>query len=346
MSTIDDPLKLVTDLKPAQLDCLAEEGYSRRRHDDLARALDGEPGHGLRKRTLAVSAAAACVAAAVVAGILVSAPGEQHAASTHHGAAAPVIRLTAAQRVLYRLSADAATVPQPAGRYVELTETDSGPALGDAKNQQDLRNALAIMKKVPALRKVYLATLKELKETPSVLDTQRISVIDSLTGNTWTYQQGSGAPGELPEAKHGSPAKAQFAAWPTSVPALRALLLAQADQQVADHVQSTGQTSDDLVFEQASNWLWNPLISPGLRSALYKVLADTPGVVVKTGTTDHVGRPAIEISRYNSAAKDDLATFENPSTGAVLESLYDGNSSDVYQSITSSASLPANPFHT
>jgi uncharacterized lipoprotein YmbA len=151
-------------------------------------------------------------------------------------------------------------------------------------------------------------------------------------------------PGELPVARHGSPTKAEFTAWPTSPAALRALLLVQGKQQVADQVEVAGQTSDDLVFQQASNWLWNPLISPALRSALYKVLAATPGVMVKAGTTDSTGRPAIEISRFNSVTKEDTATFENPSTGAVLESLSSDGGSSVYQSITGYASLPGNPY--
>ena len=38
------------------------------------------------------------------------------------------------------------------------------------------------------------------------------------------------------------------------------------------------------------------------------------------------------------------ATFENPGTGAVLESLSSDAGSSLYQSITSYASLPANPY--
>ncbi len=351
MNQTDETLKLVADLKPAAIDRLADEGYSRRRHDDLARALASAhprasaagsrgllPRHGRRWRPLVLGIALTGAAAGLVVGLVVQ------PASTQHLAVPLAPRLTAAQRVIYRLSAATVTVPEPAGRYVALTEIDSGPALGDAKNQRNLKRALAIMKKVPALRKDYVATLKKLRGMPSVLTFQRTSVIDSLTGDTWTYQRGGDVPGELPVARHGSPTKAQFAGWPTGVPALRDLLLTQAHKQVADHVQVSGQTSDDLVFEQASNWLWNPLISPALRSALYKVLAATPGVMVKVGTTDRTGRPAIEISRFNTITKESSATFENPRTGAVLESLDDQTDSAVYQSITSYDSPPANPY--
>jgi hypothetical protein len=174
--------------------------------------------------------------------------------------------------------------------------------------------------------------------------TDRTSVIDSLTGDTWTYQHGGNVPSELPVARHGSPTRAQFAAWPTNPTALRALLLRQGKQLVARDEEVPGETPDDLVFQGATNWLWNPLLSPALRSALYKVLAATPGVVVKTGTTDRTGRPAIEISRYDSAAREDSATFENPSTGAVLESYFSDAGTDLYEAITSYATLPASPY--
>jgi hypothetical protein len=361
MNAIDDPQQLVTDLKPAMLDRLAEEGYYRRRDDDLARALAAGPGpapaaggrglssgHGRRWRALALSVTVTGAAAGLVAGAVVESGIAQNGTAGHaagqHGTALPALKLTDAQRVLYRLSADAAAGTQPTGRYVALTEIDTSPGLNQKNLPKNLQRALAIMKKSPALHEHYLATLKAIKGMTAVVVIQRTSVIDSLTGNTWTYQHGSGVPGELPVAKHGSPTKAQFAAWPTSPTALRALLLTQGRQEVKDGVEVPGQTSDDLVFWQASDRLWYPLISPALRSALYKVLAATPGVVVKEGATDRIGRPAIEISRYNSVTKEDSATFEDPGTGAVLESLSDQGDSSVYRSITGYASLPANPY--
>ena len=74
--------------------------------------------------------AAEAVAADAVAGVGTPAPGGAHHASTaggaHHVTALAAIRLTAAQQVLYRLSAAAA--PAPAARYVQLTEVQREPA--------------------------------------------------------------------------------------------------------------------------------------------------------------------------------------------------------------------------
>jgi hypothetical protein len=276
----------------------------------------------LRNRALGavVTGAAAGTAFAVVA----SAPGGvPRPAARHSASAAPTLRLTAAQTTLYRLSSAAAgTAGRPAGRYVEMTEKQDG----------------------------Y----------------DRTSIIDSLTGDTWTYQQGAGIPAALPVDRHGSPTEAAFDAMPTDPSALRALLLIQARQQQAQAVAEEKRimaeygkqaavptpvnlSDDDYVFDQATTMLWNPLVGPALRSALYKVLAETPGVQVRTGARDSLGRPAVEISRYESAASVNEETFEDLRTGAVLETafVYRGDTpegTDLYLSVTGHRALPPDPY--
>jgi hypothetical protein len=94
--------------------------------------------------------------------------------------------------------------------------------------------------------------------------------------------------------------------------------------------------------------LWNPLVGPGLRAALYKVLADTPGVRVNSHTSDGLGRAAVEISRTATATGIEDQTFENPKTGAVLETAFvypDGTKgTDLYLSVTSRDTVPPNPY--
>jgi hypothetical protein len=351
MNTTDDPLQLVCELKPVLLDRLADEGYARRRRDDLARVTDARRpaprarrrparGPGRRWRPLVLGAATTMAAAGLVTGVLLAVPAGHHGrpGPGHHAVAVPAIRLTGAQRALYRLSSAAAAAPPLTGRYVELTETDTVPGMSHIP--ASLKKTLARIRNVPAVRREYLGTLKKLKEMRAPQTFQRTSVIDSRTGDTWTYQHGRGVPAELPVARHGSPTRAEFAAWPTRPAALRGLLLTQARQ----HPQGRGETAGDLVFQQASNWLWNPLLSPALRSALYKVLAATPGVVVRTHARDATGRPAIEISRSDPVAQQDVATFEDPATGAVLESSISRADHDVYESATSHATRPASPY--
>ncbi len=257
-------------------------------------------------------AAAAVVAAAVVTRVGPSAPSHgQHPAALPATELLPTklppVELTAVQ-VLDKLSVAAARAPQLTDRYVALTEIRQG--LGASY--------------------------------------ERMTVFDGLTGDAWTYQHGSNMPSEFPVAAHWSPTRAEFAAWPTNPAKLRALLLNPAVPAVGlGKVLKgvvTGETPDDLVFEEATDWLWDPLLSPALRSAMYKVLAATPGVTVKTGTTDSTGRPAIEISRYDSVAHEEATTFESPSTGAVLEQDYSDAGTDVYAAVTGYATPPANPY--
>ncbi|MGH3168717.1 MAG: hypothetical protein ACRDN0_22905, partial [Trebonia sp.] len=123
-------------------------------------------------------------------------------------------------------------------------------------------------------------------------------------------------------------------------------------------------------FQEASDMLWNPLVSPALRSALYKVLASVPGVRVNSAAHDSTGRPAVEISRTDNsglpAGKSDgisYTTYESPATGAVLESTVtyppgSGMTSPqdptgtstivdtiVYLNVTWSSAVPANPYN-
>jgi hypothetical protein len=283
----------------------------------------------LRNRALSVAAtgAAAGTVFAVVAAASGGAPrtGTSPAsggpASVGPSGAAPALELTASQKILYQLSAAAAKAPaRPEGRYVVMAEKQDTYA--------------------------------------------RTSVLDSLTGDVWTYQRGAGVPSELPVARHDSPTAAQFDAMPTGAAALRALLLKQAKEQqrqaIAEQqkemkahgkravIRQPQLTDDDFVFEQATTLLWNPLVGPELRSALYKVLAATPGVRVDSHARDDLGRPAVEISRTATATGIEDQTFENPKTGAVLETAFvyrDGTKgTDLYLLVTSRSTLPPNPY--
>jgi hypothetical protein len=298
------------------------------------------------RRRRAVSLAATGAALGTAAGVIAVVPGHSSPAPGGSGTSRgtqPAIRLTADQRVLYRLSSVAGRQSQGQGRYAVMTT-----------------------------------------EGTDVKDT---SIIDSLTGNMWSYQKGSdGTPSGKGYTVRYSPTAAQFAAMPTSRAALRAALIAQWHQQnkpagtgtaaqKASHARPSLRpipvvvSDDDIVFQQASNMLWNPLVGPELRSALYKVLAAVPGVRVNSSAHDSTGRPAVELSRTDGSGlpggKSDgqiYATYENPATGAVLESAITyppgsdivtpqdphGNGTvvdtTVYLSVTWASAAPADPY--
>ena len=300
-----------------------------------------------RRRVASVAAAGAALGTA--AGVIAVVPGVTSPAPGGHGgsgspgasgATRPAIRLTADQRVLYRLSSAAARQPRGRGRYAVMsTEGD------------------------------------DVKDT---------SVINSRTGNMWSYQQGSGGnPSGKGFSPRYSPTAAQFAAMPASPAALRAALISlwekQANPAPAAPRKQTGRptvvrrpvvvSDSDMVFQEASDMLWNPLVGPSLRSELYKVLATVPGVRVNSSARDSIGRPAVELSRTDNSGlpggRSDgvsYATYESPATGAVLESTVtyppgsdivtpanphgDGTVTDttVYLSVTWASAVPADPY--
>ena len=297
-----------------------------------------------RARNRVLGLAATGAAAGTALGLVAAGGGLSPGAGAPGGPAAaggshplPVIKLTAAQRTLYHLSSVAAKATQPQGRYVVLTETQ-----GD----------------IPSDHSTY----------------QRTSVIDSQTGDTWTYQKGAGVPATLP-VDRGGPTQAQFATWPTDPAALRAFLLKQAKQQEADALrherdqlktlpkalqgkkrnllQQPPISDDSNVFEQATITLWNPLASPALRSALFKVLATTPGMTVDSHAKDSLGRPSIEISRTDNSEGEVTSVFEDPADSGVNELLSSwpaqgsqpaSQSGDVFLSTTRTDSFPPNPY--
>lgn len=277
-------------------------------------------------------AAAAVVAAVVVTRVGPSAPGHAQQPAKLPVLTLPVVKLTAVQ-VLDQLSVAAAHAPQPTDRYVALTELDLYPVA----YPKDLLSEFLNPKLPPAARAQFERTVTKYGSVRTV-------VFDGVTGDVRAYQHAAGAPSEFPVSPHESPTRAEFAAWPTNPAKLRALLVSQAGQGVNVDINGVTDTADDMVFEEATEWLWNPLLSPALRAAMYKVLAATPGVTVKTGTTDAAGRPAIEISRYDSFAGME-STFESPGTGTVLEQ---GGGTEVgpgvYAAVTGYATLPANPY--
>jgi hypothetical protein len=321
-----------------------------------AAALRRQRQHRLRARVLGVTGIAA--AAGLAIGILATGwgpigssahpvPGSGGTSAGVAGGTTHTAQLTAAQQTLYGLSAAAAAMHRPADRYVVLTEKsfDIEPGSGGSSGSGSENGP-------------------------------KTSVIDTTTGGGVTYQDitvagpdGAPRPPAVLNASPGtSPTVKQLDAMPVSTPALRAFLLTQAKQQLAQAYaeeqrqaksSSDGKikafpkpaeqpTDNDLIFEQAADLLWEPDLSPALRAAVYKVLAGTPGVTVQSGVTDSAGRPAVEISRVDQVAKADVETFENPSTGATLESAWREPSGefleDLYRSISYTNHLPADPY--
>ena len=243
----------------------------------------------------------------------------------------PPVKLTAVQ-VLDHLSVVAADAPQSTGRYIALTEMDLYPdTVYPANFPSEFLNP-----KLSPLGK------KQLQQMVMEYGVERTSVFDAVTGDVWAYQRGAGVPGTGPVAAHWSPTRAEFAAWPTNPAKLRALLVRQAGQTVG--LDIIGVTVDRR--------------RPGLRGGHHLAVepAAQPGPAIRDvqGARGNAwgdgqdryhgrGRPAIEISRYDSFEGME-STFESPGTGAMLEQDFTDAGPAVYAAVTGYATPPANPY--
>lgn len=239
--------------------------------DSIATAVIARQRRRDRNRRLA-SAAAAGAVLATAAGVIAVFPGHASRApqspvnalpatkqpvTSRPATKQPALKLTANQRALYKLSTVAARQSAAKGRYA-----------------------------------VMMTDGTDIKDT---------NIIDTRTGDLWGYQLGTnGYPsGGGSVTRHYSPTAAQFAAMPTDPTALRAALIAQWNQQTpalpdpynGGRITPLPFTNDDKVFQQANNVLWNPLSGPALRSALFRVLMNVPGIKVNFSAHDANGRP-------------------------------------------------------
>jgi hypothetical protein len=314
MPTTDEDV--LRDLLHASLDDLAMP--PGRAHAIVTRQRRRE----LRRRSAAVgvTGVAAAVALAVVTDGGSAAHARRPMAASGH---APAAHLTSGQVVLDALAAKAAAQPAT-GRYALFTE-DRAP----------------------------------IKET---------TVYDSLTGDLWTYQEGGGAPPVLVE-KHGSLTSAELAAkLPTNLAALRAFLISDADADAAkaEAVEANAarikggkgarpaviapRTDNEKVFEQAIEYLYNPLVPAPQRSALFKLLAETPGVQVNPDARDSLGRPAIalrDVTKDPGTPSTTTTVYEDPATTRPLEEDFGSpefGGTDIFNSITFTNTRPADPY--
>lgn len=302
-------------------------------------------GRHFRRRANALRAATGAGVAAAVVAVAVFAPGGAPATDSRSPATS-----AAGSSVLYQLASASASVPALQGRYVVFSEADTDSRI------------------------------------PGVAE--RTTVIDTQTGASTSYMQphpaGQAAgtvhtcctsqPPVLTQGPDPTSTEAWFAALPTDPAALRAQLLSIAKQQAAAVAAGTAVgkaeptapavSDDDYVYAEANSLLWSPLVPPTLRSALYQVLAETPGVIVTANATDPSGRPAIAMTRTDASAGTQdgsvvqnpstsssatEVTYEDPSTGAVLAQVWTVNHhtlTAVYQPATGSATIPPDPYTT
>ena len=223
---------------------------------------------------------------------------------------AAAIGAAAAVLVMFGLGEPATTVVTPHPGPAPQTTTLDQPGTSA------LYQLASTVRALPLPTGRYAVQLE--KQRQGSVSYLKATVIDSLTGNTWTYQRGAGVPSVLPMAPGFSPTESELqASDPTDPARLRAALISQAT--ASDPHPESPQAPDALAVTQAIQTLWNPLVEPALRAALVAVIASSPGVVTDTHATDSMGRPAIEISYNDTGSGYSLSVYLDPSTGTVLE---------------------------
>lgn len=235
-----------------------------------------------RRLVFGATAAATGAAAALVTVFgfgLGTSPQKTNAPTSGASGGGPSAVMSSGPGVLYQLAASVRTLPTPTGRYAVQIE----------------------------------------RQTEQGTSYLKATVVDSRTGDAWTYQRGPDVPATLPKATGFTPTEAQLRAnYPTNPARLKQALIAQA--AAANSGQPSSETRNDLAVTQAIETLWNPLVQPPLRAALVSVIAATPGVHIEAHTLDARGRNAINIGYDDKQLNVRWSVYLDPSTGAVLES--------------------------
>ena len=313
MTRIDDPMKLVADLKPAMLDRLAEEGYSRRRHDDLARAVAEAPasrstagkyqiarGQGARRLSLLAGGSAVTAAAVAAAVVLTAAPPRTGRPTP------PTATTYSPQAVLLASAVIASHAPVTAGPYWYVRERDFEPGASHGTK------ALA----AAGSKRTFGATVASTEESwtgqgrgrtivnedvtitfASAVDKARwkaagepkLAVTGTVTSNYhMKYLWGSG--------------RSQLT-WsgvqtlPVTAAALGKVLhrMWNAEPDKAAAVGFPHPTFSQYLVQWAVILLTGPA-TRGTRAATYRLLAEQPGVRIISDVTDPLGRRGIAVA--------------------------------------------------
>ena len=247
--------------------------------------------HDRRRRVVSVAAAGAAVGTA--AGVVAVGPG--HSSPLPAARVRPAIRLTADQRVLYRLSSAAAGQSQGQGRYAVMsTEGDDvkdtsviGSRTGNMWSYQQGSDGSPSGK---GFSRHYSPTTAQFAAMPTSLGALRAASSPSGTSRTGRSR---------PAADEG----------PAPVP--RPLTVTRRRQGLPGGERPALE----------------PARRPGPALGAVQGTRGRAGVTVTTPAHDSLGRQAVEISRADSSGlpggKPDgisYATYESPATGAVLES--------------------------
>ena len=325
MNEVDE---VVAGLEPALLNSLAEDGYRRNRHDDLSMIAAGRhrasrgganPVSAFKGRRLALIGGIAAVGTAAAVAAAVALPGGKAASPTHvAGPAASPTRTAptpgrsasapSARAILLASATVAASSPAAIGTYWYVSERDFEPAIAVSHGRQ----------KKPGF---FGATFAETEESwtgqnqaRTIVDENLVFSFASAADKARWVAAGrpplSSAAGFGPRGPstsnysmttHWGVGSYQFSlagirALPSTEKALGKTLAnmwaSEPDKQ--DAVGLPDPTYAEFVAAWADALLTAPS-RPGTRAAIYRLLAEQPGLSIAPGVTDPLGRVGVAI---------------------------------------------------
>jgi hypothetical protein len=300
-----DEMKLVTDLEPATLTTMAEDGYVRRRDHDLARILTlaKPPARptARRRRVTSLTAGLTAAAAVVVAVVLAQTPAPHP--GTHPRTGEPAVAAPVTARAFLLTSAvQAARTPAVSDTYWYIRTRDYTTTVARPKEPAIPPGSTPAKKKIlPRQRDDFGARLAYSEDSWMGPDRAR-TITNEDVAVTFATPAGeaawkaSGSPplmtaygisrqpvtSDYHMSFHWGPGSAQFT-WDDlrhlrTAGQLDAALRRMWDRE-PDKFGQFGSTSySEYVFEWTAQLLTAP-VQPAIRGAIYQLLAAQPGII-------------------------------------------------------------------
>jgi hypothetical protein len=319
MNRMDDPLQLVTDLAPAMLDQLADDGYARHRHGDLARMAaegPGDPssargrrqfpaGRGRPRRLLMTGGVAVTAAAAAAAVVLAGAPPASRPQTPPPGAVPGAHQ--SARSFLLATAVIAARAPATTGTYWYTKERSVQPTVAMTRNRKYF---------LPGI--TYTATEEswsgQVRSRSIVDENLRFSFASAADRARW---QALGEPPLMTaDGTNTKPSTSNYhmtfrygpgyrltLAGIERLPAtaaglgttLRRMWNSIAEKDRAGVVGFPHPTFGQYLVQWADTLLTGPA-TPGTRAAMYQLLARQPGIRIIPSVTDPLGRTGVAVA--------------------------------------------------
>jgi hypothetical protein len=327
MNHTTDPETVFRILKPTELDRLADDGYQRRRDGDLARITAASQGRQSSRRrrpsTYRVIAGAAACAVATAGIVIVSTGHEGHRAGTRQPAAAAPAVLDA-RTFLLASAQTAEKTPVTTGRYwytrerrTEWTSTLMSPV---SKTKKPPKKP----KKVTLSSTASIATTEDSwiargghDRSQTILGIDTKTTLSPADEATWKAMGSPALDPGIPStplmSSYDIPLHFQIgnkqvtmdelATLPTDASRLEAELKRryEADLRAPGYlaelksINSKPASFATVVWDTAENLLAGP-ITPGTRAALYRLLAEQPGIKLLGTATDTSGRHGVALT--------------------------------------------------